>query len=184
VIAAVVGARIRARRQAEGVSLAELGRRSGVARATLTELEAGTGNPTLETLYALANALGVPLSDLITEPPSPVRVVRAGEGPFVRGTALEGRLVERVRLAGGVLELFSLRMLAGRTHRSGPHPAGTREHLLVHAGRARVGPVGAPAELGPGDLVVFDATEPHEYAALGDDPADATLLIVTAQGGG
>jgi transcriptional regulator with XRE-family HTH domain len=184
VIAAVVGARVRARRQAEAVSLAELARRSGVARATLTELEAGAGNPTLETLYALANALGVPLSDLITEPPAPVRVVRAGEGPHVRGAALEGRLVERVRVAGAVVELFALRVLAGRTHRSGPHPPGTREHLLVHTGRARVGPVGAAAELGPGDLVAFDATEPHEYAALGEADAEATLLIVSAHAPG
>ncbi|MDN5726301.1 MAG: helix-turn-helix domain-containing protein, partial [Propionibacteriales bacterium] len=38
------------------MSTAELARRAGLARATLTQLEAGSGNPTLETLYGLANA--------------------------------------------------------------------------------------------------------------------------------
>jgi transcriptional regulator with XRE-family HTH domain len=38
-----------------------LAERSGVARATLTNLEAGRGNPTVDTLYALADALGAAL---------------------------------------------------------------------------------------------------------------------------
>ena len=39
----------------------ELSRRSGVARNTIAALERGEGNPTVDTLYALADALGVPL---------------------------------------------------------------------------------------------------------------------------
>jgi transcriptional regulator with XRE-family HTH domain len=177
---AAVGARVRARRTAAGLTLAELARRAAVARATLTQLEAGAGNPTLETLYALANTLGVPLSDLIGEPAAPpVRVVRAEEMPLIRGEALEGRLLERIELGAHVLELFATRLLPGAVQSSGPHPPGTREHLLVQSGRARVGPVGEAVELGPGDLVVFDATRPHAYAALGTEPAEVALLIVS-----
>jgi len=175
-----VGARVRALRKARFIAVAELARRSGVARATLTQLEAGTGNPTLETLYALANALDVPLSSLIVAPDAPpVHVVRAGEGTPLRGTALEGRLLERVELGGHVLELSVLRLLPGAGPQvSGPHPPGTREHLLIQSGHARVGPEGAEVELGPGDLLVFDAARPHRYTAVGG-AAEATLVILT-----
>jgi transcriptional regulator with XRE-family HTH domain len=177
---ALVGRRLRERRESAGLSLAELSRRSGVARATLTPLEAGDGNPTLETLYALANALGAPLSDLIGEPsPAEVRVVRASEGPVLRGDVVEGRLVERFELPSHVLEVFELRLHPGAVQTSGAHPPGVREHLLVTRGQARVGPATAPVELATGDLAVYDASEPHVFASVGRGVAVATLLTVS-----
>src|SRR4051794_38880126 len=94
-----VGRRVRAARENGGLSVAELSRRSGVARATLMQLEGGAGNPTLDTLYAVADALGAPLSDLLAAPAvTPTRVVRAGEGAPVQGRTVSGRLVDRLRL--------------------------------------------------------------------------------------
>ena len=177
---AAVASRLAARRAAAGLSLAELARRSGVARATLTQLEAGDGNPTLETLYALANTLGVPLSDLLGDPaPSPVQVVRAGEGPVLRGDVVEGRLVERFELPSHVCEVFALRLHPGSVQTSTAHPPGVREHLLVTRGKARVGPANAPVELATGDLAVYDASQPHVFASVGRGVAEATLLTVS-----
>ena len=175
-----LGRRLRALRSAAAIPVAELARRSGVARATLTQLEAGSGNPTLETLYALADALGVPLSDLIAPSPgAPTRVVRAGEGTPVHGSVVDGRLLDRVTLGRAVVEVFTLVLQPGEAQRRDGHPPGTREHLVVHAGRARVGPEGAAVEVGPGDYVAFDAAGPHEYAALGRAVARATLVITS-----
>ncbi len=61
-LAQEVGARLRRLRQDRGLSLSELARRSGVGKGTLSELETGQRNPTLETLYALTTALEAPLS--------------------------------------------------------------------------------------------------------------------------
>ena len=177
---AAVGRRLRARRDEAGLSLAELARRSGVARATLTALEAGDGNPTLETLYALANALGLPLSDLIGDPgPAPVQVVRAGEGPVLRGEVVEGRLIERFELPSHVGEVFALTLHPGAEQISGAHPRGVRERLLVTKGRARVGPADAPVELAAGDFAVYAADQPHVFAAVGRAAAEATLLTIS-----
>ena len=77
---AAIAAALRRERERAGLSLTELARRAGLAKSTLSQLEAGTGNPSVETLWALGVALGVPFSQLV-EPPAPqVRVVRAGEG--------------------------------------------------------------------------------------------------------
>jgi transcriptional regulator with XRE-family HTH domain len=40
-----------------GLSLAEIARRAGIAKSTLSQLESGNGNPSLETLWSLCVAL-------------------------------------------------------------------------------------------------------------------------------
>jgi transcriptional regulator with XRE-family HTH domain len=171
-----VAANLRRLRADRGMSTVALARDSGVARATLAQLEAGRGNPTLETLYALSNTLGVALADVIAPPSiADVEVVRAAEGPRVAGAAVRARLVARVS-GRGPFELYDLALRVGRRQRSDPHPAGVVEHVLVHAGRARVGPESAPVELGPGDYARYSADVVHVYEAL--EPVGATLLIV------
>ena len=74
-----VAANLRRIRTARGLSLNELARQSSVAKATLAQLEAGRGNPTVSTLMSLATHLGVMLTDLITpQAAAVVQVTRAG----------------------------------------------------------------------------------------------------------
>ncbi len=42
-----------------GFSLAEVARRAGIAKSTLSQLEAGNGNHNLETLWALCVSLNI-----------------------------------------------------------------------------------------------------------------------------
>ena len=56
--------RVRERRQAVGLSVSELARRSGLSRRYVTEAEAGRANPTILKLAQLAAALRVPLAEL------------------------------------------------------------------------------------------------------------------------
>src|SRR5689334_23252425 len=103
-----IATNLRALRAARAMSTLTLAKRSGVARATLTKIEAGDGNPTIDTLYAVADALGVPLGDLIGEPPAATRVVvvPAGVGATVRG-AVSPRLLDRVP-GHGVTEVYEI----------------------------------------------------------------------------
>ncbi len=58
----VIAASLRRERRRSGLSLTELARRAGIAKSTLSQLESGTGNPSLETLWAICVALDVPLT--------------------------------------------------------------------------------------------------------------------------
>jgi quercetin dioxygenase-like cupin family protein len=40
------------------------------------------------------------------------------------------------------------------------------EHVVMGAGRALVGPLGQPVELGPGDYLAYPGDEPHVFRAL------------------
>src|SRR3954469_12809404 len=161
------------------LSVLELSRRSGVARNTIAALERGEGNPTVDTLYALADALGVALADLLEAPAAPtgVAVVRAGMGVHVEGAALDASLLERIERPGWLGELYAIRFLRGAAREAAPHPFGVEERLHVVSGRVRVGPVSAPVELGPGDYATYSGAVPHLYEALDDGPASGTLLI-------
>ena len=160
------------------VSVLELARRSGVARNTITALERGDGNPTLETLYALADALGVPLAALLDRAPASV-VVRAGEGVHVEGAALDAHLLDRFERPGVFGELYAIRFHVGEVRSAPPHPFGVEERLHVHHGRVRVGPADAVVELGPGDYASYSGSVPHVYEAL--EEASGTLLILTGR---
>lgn len=161
-----VAVNVRALRESAGLSLSELARRSGTSKGALSQLEAAGGNPTVETLWALAQALCVPFSDLIAEPAPPaISVTRADEGEWITGVPISSRLLHRLA-APGVLEVHQIRVEPGPRRLSGAHPPGLTEHIVVHAGRMRVGPAEQPVVLQDGDAATYEADCPHVYEAM------------------
>ncbi|WP_342355246.1 helix-turn-helix transcriptional regulator [Ruania zhangjianzhongii] len=135
---AAIAASIQRERSRVGISLTELARRAGVAKSTLSQLESGTGNPSLETMWALAVALGIPFSQLIEPPASPIQVIRAGEGPAV--AASEADYVATLLTAsppGVRRDLYRITAEPGQARESAPHARGTIEHVYLAAGRER-----------------------------------------------
>ena len=63
----IVGKNIRKYRRSSRVSQESLSRRCGIYRTYLSRIEAGSANPTLNVLFALAAALKVEVCDLFTD---------------------------------------------------------------------------------------------------------------------
>lgn len=172
-----IAAALRRQRERAGISLAELARRAGIAKSTLSQLEAGSGNPSVETVWALGVALGVPFSRLIEQPSPAVRVIRAGHGPGLRSQQAEftGTL-----LAAGApqvrRDIYLIELEPGPVREAPPHIPGSVEHLVVAAGRLRTGPANDPVELGTGDYVTFPGDVPHRYEALA--PGTFAVLVM------
>lgn len=163
-------------RTARGLSQAELARRSGIAKATLSQLEVAKGNPTIETLFALAKVLGVPLGMLLHENGAgPINVSRAEGRPVIEGTAVDMSLTDTFTSGSTLHELYLMHVRVG--HQEGaPHASGVQERILVLEGRLLTGPLDQPVEAGAGDYVCFNADSPHVYHALGV-PVTASLLM-------
>ncbi|MHA6782415.1 helix-turn-helix domain-containing protein [Pseudonocardia saturnea] len=174
---AAIAAALRRERERMGISLAELARRAGIAKSTLSQLESGTGNPSVETLWAIAVVLDVPFSRLVDPPESPVRVIRAGEGLALSSehSPFTGTLVAACP-PGARRDLHVITAEPGAAREAHAHIRGTTEHLLVTAGRWRAGPVGEEVELGIGDYVRFPGDRPHAYQAL--EPGTAAVLVM------
>src|SRR6201995_474941 len=77
---AVIGARVKALREAEGLSLRDLAERSGVSAPMLSQVERGETSPTLTVAARIAAGLELRLSQLLRlDEQGAVTVVRAGE---------------------------------------------------------------------------------------------------------
>ncbi|MCO1578744.1 helix-turn-helix domain-containing protein [Crossiella sp. SN42] len=176
----VLGANLRERREALGISLSELARRSGIAKGTLSQLESGSGNPTIETVFSLSNALDVPVSGLLTEAVDPdVVVVRSADLEVLSGEAVDLRLLRRIEHGGAVVEVYDQRVRPGVVQESAGHPG--FEHTAVVTGTLRVTVHGRAHEIGPGDYVRFRAGTPHQYAAVDGEVRSVLLLEHPAQ---
>ena len=79
----LIAAALRRERRRSGLTLTEVARRAGIAKSTLSQLESGTGNPSLETLWAICVALDAPFSRLLDPPRPRIQVIRADEGPTI-----------------------------------------------------------------------------------------------------
>jgi transcriptional regulator with XRE-family HTH domain len=174
---ATIAAALRHERDRVGISLTELARRAGIAKSTLSQLESGVGNPSVETLWALGVALGVPFSRLVEPPATSIQVIRAGEGPRIRaehadftGTLLAAGSAHARR------DVYLIELEPGAIRTAEAHTPRSVEHIVVAAGRLRVGPESDLVELGPGDYAAFPGDAPHRYEALA--PGTFAVLVM------
>jgi transcriptional regulator with XRE-family HTH domain len=159
---------LKRKRLERAISLSELARTSGVSKATLSGLERGSGNPSVDTVWALARALNAPFGELFDENEEDVvQVRRIDEAQVV--TSERGFVGRKLlsRQGRGGLELYVLDLKRGAKRNAAAHSPGVIEHVIVVAGRAEVGPDDESTVVDEGDRVTFSADRPHHYYALG-----------------
>jgi transcriptional regulator with XRE-family HTH domain len=158
----VLAANLRRLRIARRLSLSELARATGMSKATLSSVESGRSNPTIETLAALSGALRVSLGELLEEPPlGEIRVLRAGR-------------LDRVDEAGVMLSERVWK--AHQLDEPALAPPGTRAGVYVLDGRLIAGPAERVTELTAGDYASFPVDVPHVYET---ERAGARALVLT-----
>ncbi|TXR56025.1 helix-turn-helix domain-containing protein [Quadrisphaera setariae] len=173
---AAIAAALRQHRQRSGLSMGDLAARAGVAKSTLSQLESGSANPSVETLWSLATALGVPFSALVDPPAPAVRVLRAGEGPTLAAESAHFRATLLAASTPGVsFDVYRIAAEPGPPRNSEPHATGTVEHLVIATGRALAGILEDPVELGPGDYVAYPADLPHTFHPL--EPGTTAVMV-------
>jgi XRE family transcriptional regulator, regulator of sulfur utilization len=184
--ATVVGSRVKALREAAGLSLRDLAERSGVSAPMLSQVERGETNPTLNIAARIAGGLDLRLSQLLRiDESGAVTIVRAFEhrhgGNKRRGHSFE------------VLSSFQPGQRAELSrHTLGPggstgapddppmHEPGSRETALVESGALVLVCDGQRHELAEGDVVTFDADLPHHFE--NGTAQEATFLAVVSAG--
>ncbi|MEU6845225.1 XRE family transcriptional regulator [Streptomyces sp. NPDC046716] len=172
-----IAAALRRERTRAGLSLSELAKRAGIAKSTLSQLEAAHGKPSVETLWALGVALDVPFSTLVDPVAPAVQVIRAGQGPAVPSDQADyAATLLSASPPGARRDLYHLAVEPGSVRASDPHMPGTTEHIVVGRGRLRAGPADAPVELGPGDYLGYRGDLPHICEALA--PGTTCILIM------
>lgn len=174
----MLAANLRRLRIARHLSLSELARATGMSKATLSGIENGYANPTIDTLAGLAAALRVPVTELLDVLPlGEVRTSRAGQSHFSERGGLAQRPLETFA-AGTRGELAEIALPARQSLELGPGQPNARACVYVLEGPLIAGPAERSTELDPGDYISFPADEPYVYCT-GPAPARALQLLVS-----
>lgn len=156
------------------MTLSGLAERAGVAKSTVSLIERGQGNPSIDTVWALANALGVPFASLFHDesPADNVRVVREDDGSVIAideaGLDSEGLVIRHMltRAGGGLIEIYTLTFDRGAVRHAKAHAEGLFEHLTVASGAVEISTDSFSEVLRTGDLISFRADRPHTYRVV------------------
>jgi transcriptional regulator with XRE-family HTH domain len=174
----VVGGNLRRLRSQRGLSLERLSQLSGVSRAMLGQIELGQSAPTINVLWKISSALGVPFSALISSrAQGGVHVLRADQAKLL--TSHDGSFTSRALFPFDEprrVEFYELRLAAGGVERADAHNPGTTENLVVAKGAVEIEVQGRKEQLAAGDAMVFEADVPHVYRSRSD--AESVLYLV------
>jgi transcriptional regulator with XRE-family HTH domain len=182
--ASTVGHRIRALREARGLSLRDLAEKSGVSAPMLSQVERGETSPTLSVAGKIARGLGLSLSQLLRLDESRHVVVVRARGR--RAVTRDGHRYERITPEGAgeraSVTIHTLRAKArtGATGDAPLHAPGSRETVLVQRGILAVIIDEDRHELRVGDAITFDADLPHHFENPG--AAETTFTAVVTAG--
>lgn len=177
-----LGPRVRRLRRDAGLTLKELGARSGLAFSTIAKVETGQISPTYENIIRLANGLGVDVTELFASPTQEMvsgrrTCTRAGEGARHSSPEYDYQM-----LCADIANKKFIPLLATIKARSlAEFPRLPRhqgeEFIFVLSGKVSVFTEHyEPLRLEAGDSCYFDSTMGH--ACVSGSDADAVVLWV------
>jgi transcriptional regulator with XRE-family HTH domain len=178
-----VGQTLATLRQQRQLSLDELSRLAGVSKSMLSQIERNQANPTVAVVWRLANALDVPLAELLQGAPastSPhITTVAAHATPAMRAPdeSWELRILGPIELAGQ-FEWYRLELQPGAALVSEAHEPGSREHVTVLSGGLRVESGEARTALVAGETARYAADQAHALRQEGNEAAVALLVVM------
>jgi transcriptional regulator with XRE-family HTH domain len=184
-ISARVARTIKQRREQLKLTLRDLAKKSEVSASTISDIERGAKSPTITTLDALTQALGLPMSaftDSAAPLTSRIHVVRAAERPrFVDTKSGAKRDSFGPTLPGSKVEFLSYAVPPRKM--AGPfaaHANGTIEHMHVAAGSVRAVFGNEAVTLQAGDSCSCFADAVHHFDNR-EGKFEAMIYIVVEQ---
>lgn len=203
-----LGKRLREAREGRNIGLRELARRLGVSPSLISQIETGKSEPSINTLFAIVGELELPVNEIVFDAQRssgrPVGVTASKGADGMAGTGATApteppnspvqRSTNRtsISLESGV---SWQRLTAQPDHdvdflylRYPPGSESTPSHSLMRhngteygyvvKGRLKVSIGFDSYELGPGDTISFDCTQPHRFATIGDEAVEAVWFVV------
>ena len=162
----LVSENIKRIRQEKNLSLGDLAKLSDVSKSMLAQIERGEGNPTLSTLWKIANGMQVSFNTLIAQPKLPYKVTKLAEIEPILD--MNGEL-KNYSLFSDIENNFSVYQIeVGKeiSWISEAHLHGTAEFVIVIKGTLEIKLEEKTFILKKGENLWFKADVPHSYCNL------------------
>ncbi|MBU1251117.1 XRE family transcriptional regulator [Chryseoglobus sp. 28M-23] len=164
-----LGPRLRALRHARGLTLDQLAEASSVSASTISRLESGKRQASLELLLPLTRHLGARIDDLLGSPDGDPRVRR----PSIHK---EGHVFAPLTAESAPLQTYKV-TYPPVTEVPAPRVHDGYEWLFVLSGRLLLRLGETDTVLTKGEAAEFDTRTPHSLSALGGRRAEVISIF-------
>jgi len=168
---------LRKKRKLTQAALAKL---SGIPRSTLASMECGMGNPSLQNLSKVCEALEISFEELLATPRSRTKLIRKEDVPMNRkgkGNVVVYKLLPDP-LPGMAIDRMELE--PGTRMGGVPHSSGTKEYLHCIEGEISVTVSGESFTVKSGDVLAFPGDAAHSYLNTGNKKAVGISVVIIA----
>ena len=168
-------------RQKKGLSQGQLAQIAGIPRSTVTYIESGEGNPSLQNLAKIAGALQITIEELLHRPRAQCQLIRANEVKMIKKNQAEVYKLLPDPIPG--TEVDRMEIPAGGRLSGVPHVAHTKEYLVGVQGEVQVNIASEKFSVKAGDVLAFPGDQPHSYQNLGSSKAVCISIVMVAPTG-
>jgi transcriptional regulator with XRE-family HTH domain len=177
----LVGRNIQRIRKQQGLTLGVLSEKSGVSKAMLSQIEAEKANPTVATVWKIAQGLGVELNDLLQGSGEAARnfSVTRKDTIMTLDTEEEGIHLQVLSPISMVedLEMYLLTFKPGKKQESKAHFPRTEEFLTIIKGDVTVTAGKHFSELHEGDFIRYHCDVDHSIENVGKTDALIHMVV-------
>jgi XRE family transcriptional regulator, regulator of sulfur utilization len=178
----VIGKNIQAFRKKLQYTLDVLAEKSGVSKAMLSQIESDKVNPTIATVWKIAQGLGVEINELLKGGSVTQRKFTVTRMNTITqlNTDEEGVHIKVLSPISMVedLEMYYVTIQPGSALRSGAHFPNTVEFLTIIKGSVRVTAGDNSSELQPGDFISYHCDVAHSIENISArGPAEVHMVV-------
>lgn len=160
----IIGNNLNKYRKSRGFSLDKLAEITGVSKGMLAQIERGEANPSISTLWKIANGLHISSTSLLEVKPDELIIIKKNDlAPITEGNDKYIVLPAFTFDSSKKFEIVIVDMGVGCLHRSEPHEKGVEEYIYVCKGECEINIQGTDYKLKEGDSLKFLADKAHEY---------------------
>lgn len=174
----IISANLRKLRTDRNLSLGQLSELSGVSKVMLSQIEKGESNPTINTIWKIANGLQVTYTKLIDSPMEDTIVIHKSDiNKQSENTDSFVSYCYYTTNPNRNFELFKVEIKPHCEHKSDGHVPKTQEFILVDRGELTIQLTTGKYVLKEGDSINFDCSLPHTFINNQDTMLEFTDII-------
>ena len=173
----IIAINLKELRTERNLTLGQLSKISGISKAMLSDIEKGSSNPTINTIWKIANGLNVPytrLMDGIEKEATVVRkcdsVMQTGESEHYRVYCYFGSNPVRN------FELFYVELDPKSSNESIGHSEKTQEYIYIIRGVLLLHTETGDYTLNEGDSLMFDSSIGHTY--INEQDTSLSFMVI------